>query len=601
MSHFGEAITAAAITLYAKILSAPKGSKSYEFGKVTSGIIIDRSLRTKIHHDVRRIFNSRLESSTDNDGAMVLSVNAANRNTYHNPNKSGGKVQNQQHRKGKLGWEDLGGQYLHFSIYKENKDTMEVISFLAYQLKMPSKLFQFAGTKDRRAVTVQRASVHRVYADKVASLNRGLRYASVGDFEYHPKGLELGELQGNEFLITLRDCRFGFEDGLDNNAKVEMAQMLISKGMTDLHEKGFFNYFGLQRFGTFSTRTDTVGVKFLQGDFEGGIKAILHFSPETLAAAHHVDLSADQQGLYSSDDRARAEAIDIFQTTGDTGQALSRLPKKFSAESNIIRHLGRNKTDYIGAFQMIPRNLRLIYVHAYQSLVWNRAVGERWKLYGDKVVDGDLVLVRDYAGEFESQAEPEPVDADGEVIIQVSAEDSATKDDDIFTRARALTAEEAASGRYSIFDIVLPTPGFDILYPTNAMRDWYKSFMASQEGGGLDSSDMRRKQKDISLSGSYRKVLSRIMPGYSGEVKAYVEDDEKFVLTDLEVMKSQTATSKSQGEVTPPEVKPELEGEIKLAVILKMKLGTSGYATMALRELSKGKIHQHKADFGGGR
>ncbi|KAJ6191450.1 hypothetical protein N7519_001471 [Penicillium mononematosum] len=573
--YFGAQCAAEIIALHKIAMSKPKGRPS-EFGNVTFPVS-DRDLRTKIHQSIRRIFKSQLESSTDAEGNM--SISAAN-----NRFKRGATAGRSNGRP--RATESTGKN-------SENKDTMEVIGYIARSLKMNPKSFQFAGTKDRRGVTVQRACAVRVHLDRLAGMNSELRNAYIGDFEYRKHGLELGDLQGNEFVITLRDVEIPGVSLSDPQAAIAKASEVVGTSLKNLYQRGYFNYYGLQRFGTFATRTDVVGVKMLQGDFKGACDAILQYSPKSLQAAMEGKMSTANIG---ADDKDRAMAINIFQTGGNVSDALQKMPRKFSAENNLLRHLGRNKKDYLGALQSIPRNLRLMYVHAYQSLVWNFAASERWRLYGDRVVAGDLVIIQEHRDkETVSVTEAaETVDADGEIIVVPQGEDSAVAAEDMFMRARALTAEEAASGKYTIFDLVLPQPGYDIIYPENEMKEFYRRFMESEQGGGLDPSNMRRQWKDISLSGSYRKIFSRMVTNnYSFDVKLYSKDDEQFVKTDLQKLKGEDKDADTtMADETPAD---------KLAVILKFQLGSSQYATMALRELTHGKATAHKADFGGGR
>lgn len=602
-SFFGAEVTESIVTLHEQILKRPN-AKPRDHGTVTSAVISDRELRGKIHQAVRRIFSSRLETSTDDDGGIIISAARTSTGNGWGTKANGAWQDRHPQKKGKLGWQELGGEYLHFTLYKENKDTMEVISYLARQTKMKPQSFQFAGTKDRRGVTVQRVSAYRVYADRMVGLNRTLRGSKIGGYEYHPHGLELGELKGNEFVITLRDCYFPSVEASSPEKRVELVSALVKQAIKQISNSGFINYYGLQRFGTFSTRTDVIGLKMLKGDFQSAVEAILDFNPDALAAAQDPLSSLSGNDLVSSDDKARAHALHSFKKTRKIHPAIDDLPRKFSAEASIIRHLGGGgrSSDYLGALQTIPRNLRLMYVHAYQSLVWNVAAGERWKKHGEKVVEGDLVLVDEHKNKIGKETITDNVDADGEIIINPAADDSATSAEDMFVRARALSKEEAASGVYSIFDVVLPSPGYDILYPANDMADLYKMFMASERGGGLDPYDMRRKWKDVSLSGSYRKMLAR-PENCSFEVRDYVREDEQFVETDLQRLEAKgrhsTEDSSASGQA---QLDPESEKPAKIAVILKVQLGSSQYATMALRELMKfGGVKTYKPDFGGGR
>ncbi|KAL2054063.1 hypothetical protein ABVK25_005602 [Lepraria finkii] len=621
LTYFGPDIVDAIVALHDRIVSSPH-RKSKDYGMVKSAVI-KRETRSKIHQDIRMIFNGRIESTTDNDGAMIITA-MAEKPAFHarTPlNNDRNKKQNQQWGPS---WKERGGDYLHFSLFKENKDTMEAISWLCKELKIKPSAFQFAGTKDKRAVTVQRVSVYHVFIDRLVAAGRSLRGAKIGNFEYRPHPLRLGELKGNQFVMTLRDCDFHYPVPIDSKSMVEGASSIVDKAIKNLSEKGFLNYYGLQRFGTFSTSTDKVGTSMLQGDFKAAVDAILDFSPASLVAAQDPMSDTDR---VSRDDQARAHALNSFKITGKAYPALGTLPRKFSAESSIIRHLsnrGRDN-DYLGALQSISRNLRLMYVHAYQSLVWNVAASERWKRFGSAVIEGDLVLIDEHMDKTERITKSEEVDEDGEAIVHPSAEDRATDPEDMFTRARALTKEEAESGNYTIFDVVLPTPGYDIIYPENEMGKFYEEFMASERGGALDPHDMRRKWKDISLSGSYRKFLAKPLNEISFEVKVYTSEDKQLVETDLDRLSRPAAApntmdmdeienkyKKSHELETGSDLNDDEPGDMKLsgglykdfkiAVILTLQLGSSQYATMALRELMKlGGVKTYKPDFSGGR
>jgi tRNA pseudouridine13 synthase len=566
-------------------------------GTISSGIIEDKDIRTKAHRAVRRIFSGRLETTTVENNKISISKAAtgSGRDSRWTRNTAGNN-----RAKGKLGWDELGGEYLHFTLHKENKDTMEAIYFMATQLKFNTKNFQFAGTKDRRAVTVQRISLYRAQADRLAGLNRVLRGAKVGDFKYEPTGLALGDLQGNEFCITLRDCHFPGEEDLNFEQKLTNAKRLLGIAVTAFQERGFLNYYGLQRFGSFATSTDEVGLKLLQEDLEGAIKLILTYSPSILATANGENIDT----TISSDDRNRALALHMWHTgSSSVKEILERMPRKFSTESNLIRHLGTQRhgqkiyeRDFQGALNNIQRNMRLMYVHAYQSLVWNTIAGKRWELHGSKVIEGDLIIM----GDAETGDGEQEVDELGEVIVQPGADDSAAIDGD-FTRARPLTKDEAESGRYTIEDIVLPLPGWDILYPPNEIGAFYQEFMGSAKGGRLDPNNMRRKWKDISLSGGYRKLLAKPIRHMSYDVRSYTAENEQLVETDLERLSKATASAGDVVTATETTTEPQVSAEEKkIAVILRLQLGSSQYATMALRELMKsGGVKSYKADFGG--
>ncbi|KAF9695567.1 hypothetical protein EKO04_006604 [Ascochyta lentis] len=611
-SIFGEDTTNQILALVQSIRNREQ-AKARTFKAVTSPPILDKEVRTNAHKSLRRIFPNLLETSMEHDQSIRIKANPPAERKSKGGRGDRASGDQGKHRGGQLVWEELGGEYLHFSLYKENKDTMEVVGFLGSKLNSGAKAFAFAGTKDRRACTVQRLCVKRQTAERIAGFNRALFNAAVGDFEYRQNDLKLGDLMGNEFTITLRDCKFQNEEGMNAVQRQVFANDVVGKAIKDFSEKGFINYYGLQRFGSFAASTDQVGRKMLQDDLQGAVDDLLNYSEVALAAAEG---TSDSNVLVSQDDRNRAKALHLWRTEGKGPAALELLPRKFTAERNIIQHLGsRNsksgrhdrRTDWQGALMTIPRTLRLMYVHAYQSLVWNAVAGKRWATHGDKVVEGDLVLVNEHADKTTntSSADNGVIDQDGEFIINPSGTENANAATEDFERARALTKAEAESGQYTVYDIVLPQPGFDVEYPKNAIGEFYKEFMGSERGGGLDPHNMRRSWREVSLSGGYRKFLARPLSPLGFEVHSYTKEDQQFVETDLDKIKKARGDVKKDGERERGDVQmqdSEKEEDKKIAVVIKLQLGSSQYATMALRELMKaGGVQAYKPEFMGGR
>ena len=65
----------------------------------------------------------------------------------------------------------------------------------------------------------------------------------------------------------------------------------------------------------------------------------------------------------------------------------------------------------------------------------------------------------------------------------------------------SLTEDDVKNNTFTIYDVVLPLPGYDMTYPSNKIFDFYKETL---ENDGLDIYNMRRQQKELSLPGKYR-------------------------------------------------------------------------------------------------
>lgn len=157
-------------------------------GGLTTEPITDKESRKKVHEIVKLYFSKALSTTTSAESGIK----------FQRPTKRDNQ------RSVKPQWSELGGEYLHFTLYKENKDTMEAVDLVSKHIRGSSKTFGFAGTKDKRGITSQRVSGLRVSATQLANLNARLNGVKTGDYSYHTTPLKLGDLQGNRFTIVLR-------------------------------------------------------------------------------------------------------------------------------------------------------------------------------------------------------------------------------------------------------------------------------------------------------------------------------------------------------------------------------------------------------------
>lgn len=81
-----------------------------------------------------------------------------------------------------------------------------------------------------------------------------------------------------------------------------------------------------------------------------------------------------------------AKALNEYHTSGDAKKALHFLSKQnnikhnknrlLSVEENILNLLSTNLSNFKGAILNLPRDMRSLYIHAYQSLVFNKILSK---------------------------------------------------------------------------------------------------------------------------------------------------------------------------------------------------------------------------------
>lgn len=482
-----------------KVLVESPNPKPYEID-VTK---LSKEERTRIHEVIKKTFGKKVVSSTKTfKNIKVIEVKKYKRGIQ------------KDHR---IQWPKGLGEYVYFLVYKEAMDTLQASFKIADCLKMNSASFTYAGVKDKRAKTTQWFCLKKIQPRKLLNCCRHVRNIRIGNLEFRDKPLSLGHLKGNKFSIAIRNVTADDE--------------LINKVMDSVKTKGFINYFGLQRFGNDKeVPTYEIGIKLLQGNWKEACNLILKVR--------------ESDDPYSEVTKAKT----IYNETSNSElacDAFRRLRNK-CVESKLLIGLAKNgSNDYVSALESIPRNMRLLYLHSFQSIIWNKMVSRRIKEFGLKPTVGDLVFASDKVPELDE-----------------------SNDGPVHPEVKILSENDLKS--YTIYDIVMPLPGFDVVYPENEIKTWYAEMLQSYN---LSLAMPQQKVKTYNLSGAYRKILNQVND-FSYKILRYNDPHATLIRSDIEELEGYTE----------PDQDPT--GTYK-GIVVEFSLTSSSYATMALREILK--------------
>ncbi|MFQ6127537.1 MAG: tRNA pseudouridine(13) synthase TruD [Thermoplasmata archaeon] len=255
------------------------------------------------------------------------------------------------------------GRYTVAKIRARNWETNRLVRILARTLRISRRRIRFAGTKDKRAVTTQLVQFDSP-PEMLGNLN--IKDIEILDVFQTDKRIDLGNLLGNRFRVRIGNIKLSRSETLERVSRI--THSIIEIG-------GFPNFFGVQRFGAARPITHVIGRKICRDDFEGAVLSYL---------GHPFPTESDDV----------QEARRLLDNSHDFSGALKAFPKNLSFERAILNHLVKNPEDFVGAILSLPPNLQMMFVHAYQSYLFNKILSKRLRrsLPLHEPILGDLIL-----------------------------------------------------------------------------------------------------------------------------------------------------------------------------------------------------------------
>jgi tRNA pseudouridine13 synthase len=228
------------------------------------------------------------------------------------------------------------GAFALYRLLKWDIGTLEALRNLRRAWRLSRSQVSFGGLKDRHARTEQVISVRG--GPPTSFEGSAFRVEYLGRSR---DPITRSNLEGNRFEIVVRD--------LDRIPDLE-----------PVRRWGLPNYFDDQRFGSLrGTDGDFIGRALVQGDPERALRLAIA-SP-------------------SADDRKAAREVKtrIRDRWGDWAGLERDLPS--GPERAVAAYLASHPGAFGRAFELLDQDLRILYVSAYQSWIWNRTLARLLK------------------------------------------------------------------------------------------------------------------------------------------------------------------------------------------------------------------------------
>ncbi|MFV0446286.1 MAG: tRNA pseudouridine(13) synthase TruD [Planctomycetaceae bacterium] len=228
---------------------------------------------------------------------------------------------------------DGGGQFALYRLHKQGLSTLEAIEAIQRRWELPRDKISWGGLKDKHAVTVQFLTIHR--GPRRGLEQQGLKLEFLG---WVPYSFRTTNIVGNRFRIILRAI-----------SAEELERSLAA--LPEVQRCGLPNYFDDQRFGSLGASGEFIAEPWIRGDYE-----------RTLW------LAMAEPNVFDKGQELKEKELlrDLWGQWPECKQALSR-----SHRRSIITFLADRPGDFKGAWCRVNKDLRSLWLSAFQSQLWN--------------------------------------------------------------------------------------------------------------------------------------------------------------------------------------------------------------------------------------